>query len=81
MGGGIEMAKLIHDGWSKPGDDIPQPVGIVLGGNLRQNTEPKIKQPSPMQLEESERLVAKIKRHHPKATTEQIVRHLEAWGE
>jgi hypothetical protein len=50
--------KLINRGWAKPGDEIAQPVGIVLGGNLRQNTEPKIKQPSPMQLEERERLVA-----------------------
>ena len=75
------MAKLINKGWSKPGDDIPQPVGIVLGSNLRQNTEPKIKQPSPTQLEERERLVAEIKRHHPQATTEQIIRHLEVWGE
>jgi hypothetical protein len=29
------MAKYIHEGWSKGGDDIPQPTGIVLGGNLR----------------------------------------------
>jgi hypothetical protein len=47
--------KLINRGWAKPGDEIAQPVGIVLGGNLRQNTEPKIKQPSPMQLEERSR--------------------------
>jgi hypothetical protein len=39
------------------------------------------KPPSPMQLEERERLVAEIKRHHPKATTEQIVKDLDAWGE
>jgi hypothetical protein len=73
--------KLINRGWARPGDEIAQPVGIVLGGNLRQNTEPKIKQPSPTQLEERERLVAEIKKHHPKATTEQIVKDLEAWGE
>ena len=39
------------------------------------------KQPSKMQLEERERLVAEIKKHHPQATTEQIVQDLEAWGE
>jgi hypothetical protein len=76
-----QTMKLINKGWAKPGDEIPQPVSIVLGGNLRQNTEPKIKQPSPMQLEERERLVAEIKRHHPQATTEQILKDLEAWGE
>jgi hypothetical protein len=79
------MAKHIHEGWAKPSDVIPQPISVVLGSNLRQNAEPPknkpIKQPSPMQLEERERLVAQIKRHHPKATTEQIIRHLEAWGE
>jgi hypothetical protein len=76
--------KHTHKGSYKPSDVIPQPIGIVLGGNLRQNAEPlknkPAKQPSPMQLEERERLVAEIKRHHPKATTEQIIRHLEAWG-
>jgi hypothetical protein len=73
--------KHIHKGWSKPGD--PQPIGVALGNNLRHNVEPPkpVKQPSPMELEERERLVAEIKRHHPQATTEQIVRHLEAWGE
>ena len=35
--------KHIHKGWAKPGDEIAQPVGIVLGGNLRQNTESKVK--------------------------------------
>ena len=29
------MAKHIHEGWSTAEDDIPQPVGIVLGRNLR----------------------------------------------
>jgi hypothetical protein len=65
---GFSMAKLINQGWAKPGDEIPQPVGAVLGGNLRR-------------MEERERLVAEIKKHHPKATTEQIVRDLEDWGE
>jgi hypothetical protein len=32
-------------------------------------------------LEERARLVAEIKKYHPKATTEQIVRSLEEWGE
>ncbi len=35
------MAQLINLGWSKPGDEIPQPVGVVLGGNLRTKSEPQ----------------------------------------
>ena len=34
------MAKLINRGWSKPGDEIPQPIFVVLGGNLRKNFKP-----------------------------------------
>jgi hypothetical protein len=34
------MAKLIFEGWSKPGDVIPQPISVVLGRNLRKNSEP-----------------------------------------
>jgi len=30
--------------------------------------------------DEQERPVAEIKRHHPKATTEQIIKDLESWG-
>ena len=75
------MAKHIHEGWAKPSDEIPRPVSVVLGDNLRQNSKPKVKQPSPTQLEERERLVAEIKRHHPQATTEQIIHHLEVWRE
>jgi len=37
------MAKLINKGWSKPGDEIPQPISVLLGGNLRQASRP----PSP----------------------------------
>jgi hypothetical protein len=33
------MGKHIHEGWSTSEDDIPQPVGIVLGRNLRQLSE------------------------------------------
>jgi hypothetical protein len=29
------MGKLIIEGWSKPGDEIPQPTGILMGRNLR----------------------------------------------
>jgi len=32
--------KLINRGWSKPGDEIPQPNFVVLGGNLRKNSKP-----------------------------------------
>ena len=80
------MAKVIWKGWSKPSDQIPQPLSVTLGGNLRPNSEqqsqPKPEnRPSPTQLEERARLVAAIQRRHPQATTEQIVRELEAWGE
>ena len=30
------MAKHIHQGWAKPGDEIPQPIGVALGNKLRQ---------------------------------------------
>jgi hypothetical protein len=29
------MGKLINEGWSKPGDEIPQPTSIIMGRNLR----------------------------------------------
>jgi hypothetical protein len=35
------MAKVINKGWSKPGDEIPQPISVVLGKNLRQNSKPQ----------------------------------------
>jgi hypothetical protein len=34
------MAKLIYKGWSKPGEEIPQPISVVLGNNLRQGSRP-----------------------------------------
>jgi hypothetical protein len=37
--------KHIHKGWSKPGDEIPQPIGVVLGGNLRQGSKPQLPPP------------------------------------
>jgi hypothetical protein len=79
------MGRLIYKGLSKDSDEIPQPISVVLGSNLRQNAEPPknkpVKQPSKTLSDEQERLVAEIKRHHPQATTEQILKHLEAWGE
>jgi hypothetical protein len=48
------MAIHIQQGWSKPGDEIPQPVGIVMGANLR-------KQPAPSaSVSERERVLASI---------------------
>ena len=45
----------------------------------QQQSPPKpVEQPSKTLSEEQERLVAEIKRHHPKATTEGILKHLEA---
>jgi hypothetical protein len=29
------MGTVTHHGWLKPGDEIPQPTGIVMGRNLR----------------------------------------------
>jgi hypothetical protein len=34
------MAKLINQGWSKRGDEIRQPIGVVLGGDLKANSKP-----------------------------------------
>ena len=33
------MGKVTHLGWATSSDDIPQPVGIVMGRNLRSNSE------------------------------------------
>jgi hypothetical protein len=35
------MAKHIFEGWAKPGDEIPQPISVMLGGNLRLNSKPQ----------------------------------------
>jgi hypothetical protein len=42
------MGKLIIKGWSKPSDEIPQPTSIIMGANLRKNSEKlsKPKKPS-----------------------------------
>jgi hypothetical protein len=45
------MAKHIQEGWSTSEDDIPQPVGIVLGRNLR---------PPQPELSEREKLLKSI---------------------
>jgi hypothetical protein len=48
------MGKVTHQGWSKPGDEIPMPVGIVMGANVR-------KQPArPAPLSEAERVLQSI---------------------
>lgn len=74
--------KHVHRGWAQPGDAIPQPTGIVLGSGLRRNTDPPepARPPSKTLSDEQRRPVAQIKLHHPQATTEQIVKDLEAWG-
>lgn len=33
------MGKVIHEGWSTSEDEIPQPVGVVMGRNLRPQPE------------------------------------------
>jgi hypothetical protein len=35
-----EMGMVINLGWSKPGDEIPQPIGIVISANLRKQVPP-----------------------------------------
>ena len=39
------MGKLIYEGLSKPGDEIPRPIFVVLGSNLRQGSKPPSKSP------------------------------------
>ena len=46
------MGKLIYKGLSKPSDEIPQPISVVLGGNLRQTSKPP--SPPPKQEEKPE---------------------------
>ena len=33
------MGKFINHGWSSSSDEIPQPISIVMGRNLRKNSE------------------------------------------
>jgi len=33
------MAKVTWLGWSKEGDEIPQPIGIIMGAPIRANRE------------------------------------------
>jgi hypothetical protein len=33
------MGKVTRLGWSKPSDEIPQPISILLGSNLRKNSD------------------------------------------
>ena len=35
----IKMGKVTHKGWSTSSDEIPQPISIVTGQNLRQNSQ------------------------------------------
>jgi hypothetical protein len=52
--GGIFYGQVTHHGWSKPGDEIAQPVGVVMGANLRK--------PEPV-LSEAEKVLASIKQY------------------
>jgi hypothetical protein len=49
---GFSMAKYTYLGWYKPGDKIPQPIGVVLGGNLKQGSKPP--SPAPKQEDKPE---------------------------
>jgi hypothetical protein len=33
------VGTITHHGWSTSSDEIPQPISIVTGQNLRQNSE------------------------------------------
>ena len=44
--------KHTHKGWSKPGEEIPQPISVVLGSNLRQTSKPQA--PPPKQEDKPE---------------------------
>jgi len=46
------MGKLIYKGLSKPSDEIPQPISVVLDGNLRQTS--KSQSPPPKQEDKPE---------------------------
>jgi hypothetical protein len=35
----IKMGKPINHGWSNSSDEIPQPTSILLGRNLRKNSD------------------------------------------
>ena len=39
------MGRLINHGWSRSQDEIPEPISILLGRNLRQNSERPSKPP------------------------------------
>ena len=41
----IEMGKLINHGWSTSSDEIPQPISILMGRNLRRNSDETSKKP------------------------------------
>ena len=51
-----KMGTVIHHGWRTSSDEIPQPVGTVMGANLR-------KQPArPTPVSERERVMQSIAR-------------------
>jgi hypothetical protein len=33
------MGKVINHGWASSSDEIPQPISVVMGRNLRKNSE------------------------------------------
>jgi len=45
------MGMVINLGWSKPGDEIPQPIGIVISANLRKRV-PSVNRPFGYDLRE-----------------------------
>lgn len=49
------MGKVIDRGWSKPSDEIAQPISIVMGKNLRQNSPKPCKPPKQEKEPEAEK--------------------------
>ena len=41
------MGKHTQLGWSKSSDEIPQPISILMGANLRKNSEEDIAKQKP----------------------------------
>jgi hypothetical protein len=41
------MGKVTNHGWSTSSDEIPQPISVVMGRNLRKNSDGPSKQAPP----------------------------------
>jgi hypothetical protein len=39
------MGKVTHRGWYSSSDQIPQPISILMGNNLRKDSDEELKKP------------------------------------